>query len=547
MARARPRVDPVRIGRHLGWVGLAFVGYLLFGLISSLVFGIITGDAWSRLGNAYYVLFSRDPHLAAIGFVWNPLPSLVQLPLLPLKAIWPAMVDRAVAASLMSALFMALAVRELWRWLRDLRVTRPAAFGLTVAFAAHPMIVIYGGNGMSEAPFLWFLLVAGRAFSSWLGRPDVGRLAVTGIALALAYLTRYEAIAAIAAVILATGLVATLRTSGPLGARLLGGAADAAIVGAPPVAAFAAWALASWIIVGSPFETFTSVYGNASQVGLSVDQIRASAGGTPLAMGSYMLRQIVGLEIALPVVLALAGGIALWRRDTRLVAPIAVFGSVVVMSLLTFIAGGSFGWLRFVIVVIPLVAIAGGIVVAGVARAPLGRRTREAKLLATGAMAALALVALPMSVGTMFNANLAREETPKLEGLIAPGRIDPMERRSAAVGDEVAAWLDARDLPRGSVVVDVAFGFWIVLQSSHPEQFVITPDRDFERVVDDPAAFGARYLLVSPSGGLGSYGALERAHPGLYATGGGIATLVREFRDPVERHVMWRLYEVDEG
>ena len=29
------------------------------------------GDAYSRVGNAYYVLFSRDPHLAAIGFVWG--------------------------------------------------------------------------------------------------------------------------------------------------------------------------------------------------------------------------------------------------------------------------------------------------------------------------------------------------------------------------------------------------------------------------------------------------------------------------------------------
>src|SRR5690349_4617983 len=39
-------------------------------------------DSLSRTANAFYVLFSRDPHLAAVGFVWNPLPSLIQLPLL---------------------------------------------------------------------------------------------------------------------------------------------------------------------------------------------------------------------------------------------------------------------------------------------------------------------------------------------------------------------------------------------------------------------------------------------------------------------------------
>ena len=39
-----------------------------------------SGDAWSRITNAYYVLYSRDPHLAAIGFIWNPLPSLMAIP-----------------------------------------------------------------------------------------------------------------------------------------------------------------------------------------------------------------------------------------------------------------------------------------------------------------------------------------------------------------------------------------------------------------------------------------------------------------------------------
>src|SRR5438874_734088 len=41
-------------------------------------------DGLSRTANAWYVIFSRDPHLSAIGFVWPILPSLVQIPLLPL-------------------------------------------------------------------------------------------------------------------------------------------------------------------------------------------------------------------------------------------------------------------------------------------------------------------------------------------------------------------------------------------------------------------------------------------------------------------------------
>src|SRR5512138_1944283 len=60
----------------------------------------IPQDAVSRVANGYYVLFSRDPHLAAVGIVWNPLPSLVLLPLLPLGALVPALVRDGLVAAL---------------------------------------------------------------------------------------------------------------------------------------------------------------------------------------------------------------------------------------------------------------------------------------------------------------------------------------------------------------------------------------------------------------------------------------------------------------
>ena len=105
--------------------GLALVVYLA--AASALVFGhnIIEGDAYSRVGNAYYVLYSRDPHLAAIGFVWNPLPSLAMLPLLPLKQLWPAIVGAGFVANIVSAVFMAGAVYQLSRALGEMGLRRP--------------------------------------------------------------------------------------------------------------------------------------------------------------------------------------------------------------------------------------------------------------------------------------------------------------------------------------------------------------------------------------------------------------------------------------
>src|ERR1700681_2484646 len=57
----------------------------------------LEGDGVSRVAIANRILFSRDPHLAAIGFVWSPLPELVLLPLVPFKFLWPALLQQGFA------------------------------------------------------------------------------------------------------------------------------------------------------------------------------------------------------------------------------------------------------------------------------------------------------------------------------------------------------------------------------------------------------------------------------------------------------------------
>jgi hypothetical protein len=95
----------------------------------------------------------------------------------------------------------------------------------------------------------------------------------------------------------------------------------------------------------------------------------------------------------------------------------------------------------------------------------------------------------------------------------------------------LAAYLDRRKLPDGSVIADTATPCvpFIVLRSLRPRQFVITNDRDFPAVLADPATFGARYLLVPARGGYGDLDALNRAYPTLSADGAGISSLEHEF------------------
>ena len=110
-----------------------------------------------------------------------------------------------------------------------------------------------------------------------------------------------------------------------------------------------------------------------------------------------------------------------------------------------------------------------------------------------------------------------------------------------AVGRAIDADLDRLNLPPGSVLLDTFEGNPIVLNSSNPSQFVITSDRDFQAVVDDPAAFRVQYVLVPPPTGLGGLDSINRAHPGFFENGAGMATLVREY-GPAS---VWRLYRIN--
>src|SRR5450631_3240482 len=51
---------------------LTLAVYLVLGVLLDFHYQTFALDAVSRLANGFYLLYSRDPHLAAVGFVWNP-------------------------------------------------------------------------------------------------------------------------------------------------------------------------------------------------------------------------------------------------------------------------------------------------------------------------------------------------------------------------------------------------------------------------------------------------------------------------------------------
>lgn len=534
--------------------GLAWLAYMATAVVVVVEGHSIIGDAWSRVANAYYVLYSRDPHLAAMGFVWNPLPSIAVLPLLPLKAIWPDMVATGFAGSIVSALCMAAAVWEIYGIGVDWNVRRSARLLTTLLFAFNPMILYYGANGMSEAMFIVTLVLTVRYVARWAKDGRTVSLVVAAIALATAYMTRYEgAVAAIGAVEVVV-MISALRRSGGARDRIGEGIADAAVLAAPFATVFVAWAVASWLIVGDPFEQFTSVYGVVSQLGVAQSSVAQQTGQGTSAAYAWVLSQIVGLE---PGILLLGGlGLAVtFRGRWGLTMPaVAILGGVVAFAVFGFLSGRTLGWLRYSIAVIPLASI-----LALAVLAPNPERVTEPRLKvwryrarASRAMGlvAVALVALAVPVGAMTmldpNQNPADGgEAFQLRPILFPneplGAITPFGQYQ--VGRQAASYLDGLHLGSGAVLVDGAMGFPIILESDNPTQFITTSDRDFQEALLDPVTFGVTYLLVPQDVGYQSLDAINRAYPGIYETGAGIGQLVQEFSAGGNN---WRLYKVSQ-
>ena len=314
-----PRTAGFAAGRRYTRISAAtllFAGLLLVYLAVAawLVFlhHSIMEDALSRVANAQYVLFSREPKLANIGFVWTPLPSLLVLPFLPLKALWPPLVEQGFLANILSAVAMAASARVLVGLLDDLWVPPRVALTLVVAFGLQPIIVWFGANGMTEALLILFLLLTSRCLVRWLNDDDFRHLMAAGGYLALGYLARYEMLAAGCAAVALIAIVTWRRLSKEQASRRNAAiVADTLLVGAPLLAAFLFWAIASWVIIGHPFDQFSSAYGNSALV--------ETGGGKAAVNHTLIVMQWLLLAPVLPLVVIAASVIAVRRRDIVLV------------------------------------------------------------------------------------------------------------------------------------------------------------------------------------------------------------------------------------
>ncbi|WKG04776.1 glycosyltransferase family 39 protein [Mycolicibacterium sp. HK-90] len=538
----------------------SFLVYAAVGYWLQVRHGFIVGDALSRMQAAQAVLDSRQPHLAAIGFIFTPLTAIVNLPGVLLADVWPDLIRYGYATSLASALFMAGAVVQIFSIGTDRSLPRGYAIAITVLFAANPMIVFYGSNGMSEAPFIFFLVWTVRRLIRWMVDDDVHHLVAAGfIALSLAYLVRYDSVGAIAAIGILVAVTTFRRAPGP--PRMRRALLDLILVSGPGFLAFVGWAIASWLITGNAFTQFSSQYGNAA--------IFEQSGGTgPDSFSAGVTYAAISATLLAPTLIPIAvwAGFLRWRRPnwSVLIVPLVVFGGVLAFQAYSYASGQTFGFLRFYIVAIPfaaclaMLAVPDGPLIA--AKRP-GRyapgpvdlpTTRPARYAYTG-VALVFAVCLPVAGWGMSQPRYAPQEYA-LATVLHPDPYDVSKQRSTenriaatfSTERKLADYLDNLDLPEGSVITDTVYGFAVVVASRNSKTFVLPSDSDFVKLLNDPAAFGVKYLLAVPNTGRGVSDALNMRYPTLYETGAEVATLELEIPNDGDNQPVWRLYRVND-
>jgi hypothetical protein len=520
--------------------------YLAVAFLLAFKYGSFSQDAVARMANGFYVLYSRDPHLASVGFVWEPLQSISDLVFLIPNHLWPALSNRDMAGAFVSVIGMVGAVHQLRCALLEWGVRLAPRLVLTALFALDPMILYYSGNGMSEGLYLFTLVASTRYLLRWIRTKSLSSLAYAAVALGFCDLTRNEAAGAAVAGMLVVVFVSYSQHSqhsqhaqSSVRHRLTAAFHDGTIFFLPFLVAAAGWAIASFVIVGQFFPQFTSIYGNSSQEAfLTHKHISGRI--------SYELHAITSLAPLFALILVAALVVAAWRRDPRILAPIGVIGGALAFDVAAYLQNSIENFYRYFITVVPLeVLLVGSLFAALPALGAVGavgahaeagsdppRRGDRHPLAAVTAVLVCLVLLIPAYITTgaaMFNPNIGPQESTLL-GPIFHRHLSATDKSINETYDTVTA--DSNDisrlhLPNGSIVFDnfTSCAPNIITTIDQPKVFVIPNDRDFRQILFDPIAFHTHYILeADPKGS--PITATNIQYPTLWSTGDGFTKQV---------------------
>ena len=455
--------------------------------------GVLLGDAMSRTANAFYVLNSQPYTLTSMGLVWNPLPSVIQLPFVWASKLWRPLVTKGISMSFASALFAAWGAKALYSCFHTMKCRERDALLITLLYALNPYVVFYGANGMTEIMMGAAGIQVIASLTGWMrkGRPYF--LIEMGMSFVVMFLIRYEAVPF--AIFIALGMALHMAVSRrekkyypEKGLEPLWYIESTLwVTFLPVIFAAVVWVIYNWSITGNPLYFMNSGYSMSAYSAYYQDY------GGILSAVSFVFSRVWPMLIplaALMIARAVSG--TFFRYETLI-----MFCSVTGMTLFTtvmILLGKSGGYVRYLCY--PLF-FAPAFIPYAVNTAEKNRRS-VIRITAAGLLAAGLVFCWGFRYSSMFREDLV---------LNIP-----------AHSETVADYLNA-NCRNSRVLMDSYRTYYVIMNADDPEAWVISCSPDFEDCVADPVKNGIDYMVVPQIGSYGNMDALNIAWPKLYYGG----------------------------
>jgi hypothetical protein len=473
---------------------------------------MIMGDALSRIANAYYVLYIEPPHLASLGFVWNPLPSVLEVPFMFLAQVYRPIATSALAGMIVTAVATAGTAVLIYRTCRYFKMGLWSSLLLTALYCINPFIFIYGFNGMSEAVFIFTVMLIVTQFICWMEDGQRIHLLIMGIGMALAFLSRYEAIPLCAAIFIGVAIIVFRRRKSNLRSAYYDLESTCVLIFTPVVTAIALWLLSNKVIMGDALYFLHSNYSNTAQsINIQSPELLKLV-GHPLSTLWYEIKRLLIFAEVFFFILALR----LWQKrffttETLILALLVI--AIPVLHYVMLFKGTSFGWLRFYSYIFPI-----ALAWLPYELSKLEFKKPSFKPLGAGlGLAAIACTALVTGV-VMANPQLAPEEntTYRQKNVNFEQQL------------QIAEYINA-NYPNDKLLLDNFMNYETVLNLDNTERIITTCSYEFQEAVASPALYGIKYLLAIKNEGVGNLDAINMAYPDLYEYGASWCTLIKDF------------------
>ena len=514
---------------------IAFFFYACIGIYGTLTYDISDYEGLSRVSQAFSAVFGRDPHLSAIGFIWPPLPAVSDIPFIVL--LRPFRLE-IVGGSLMSALYAGFTMVQLNNVLKRFKVENGWRIVWMILFGLQPLILHNAALGMSETPFIGFLLFSFNGYLVWRQERKNSGIMMAGIGAWLAVYCRYEALAwtAVMAVCICWSWLFGKGKTSPekLEAELL-----SYLV--PPAYGFLFWIFLNGTIMGNPiyFLTGPGATSNTPDTAQTFGPDHLwyyamnSIGGSLKLLFSEIT--FVGpLLIAATIVLLLV----IFIKKRWIDFDFILLGwSIILFTFLIGYRGYLPAFSRYFIWLIP-----GGMIVTGAVYSSL--KKKWIRLVVNLLLVGLLIFPIANQISKKWDLIEAPMPQKILLTWIIAGEQQSVsyENDSLYEMQMIADYLNAQ--PDDTItIVDHSISMSLALMVDHPKNLVMTTDMDFFDILKNPVGKVDQILVPYPSFDARGRSQVLKYYPGIYEGFETWTTFAYEFPSPLP----WRLFTINKN